>query len=488
MSHTTPFQKGFETQPKEVEDSDLPVDGTLPDWLQGTYVRNGPGQFELQHARYWHWFDGLAMPHRYTFSGGNVNKVGFRNRYLQTQTYKDDNANQKLNSRMSATDPVRTFWQKITAPISMKFTDNTNIHTMQIEDQYVALTERFETYVIDLDTLDTKGLFQWNDNIGSPMMTGHPHYDPHTKTIWNHYMEFGPRCVYKLYSSNGRRHKLIRREPVWKPSYMHSFGMTEKYIILTEYPMKMSPFALYQFLFTDTPFFENFSWVPQLGTIFTVIDKSDGTVVKRVDVMPAEKSIRLNTFEDGDEVVVDLSAYADSGIVQGLYVDTMRSDVEYSTQTAEYRRYRIPIYSAQTTIPTIDYDLAADDRIILPRINYNHYNTKPYQFCYGLSTHGKIRDFVNEIVKIDTKQSGAVARWHVDGHYPSEPVFAPKPGSSIEDEGVLMSTVYDSTTEKSYLLVLDAQSFHQMARVNLPIRIPFGFHGRWYPDGNMYKL
>src|SRR5690606_21032020 len=131
----------------------------------------------------------------------------------------------------------------------------------------------------------------------------------------------------------------------------------------------------------------------------------------------------------GDDVIVDVSAYADSGIVQGLFVDTMKSDVEYTTMTAEYRRYTVPIKKAGTLL-SVNYDLASDDRIILPRINYNHYNAKPYQFTYGVSTHGKIQDFINELVKVDTHQASVVKRWHIEGHYPSEPVFAPRPGAT----------------------------------------------------------
>src|SRR5690606_31283987 len=153
----------------------------------------------------------------------------------------------------------------------------------------------------------------------------------------------------------------------------------------------------------------------------------------------------------------------------------------------EYRRYTIPINTASALI-SVNYDLASDDRIMLPRINYKHYNAKPYQYCYGVSTHGNVRDFINEVVQVDTNRATDDQRWHIDGHYPSEPVFAPRPGATDEDDGVAMSTVYDSSTEKSYLLLLDGKTFDVQATVDLPIRVPFGFHGRWYPNGDMYAL
>jgi len=48
----------------------LSVTGTLPEWLSGVLVRNGPGAFEFGDASVDHWFDGLAMPTRFGLDGG----------------------------------------------------------------------------------------------------------------------------------------------------------------------------------------------------------------------------------------------------------------------------------------------------------------------------------------------------------------------------------------------------------------------------------
>lgn len=54
---------------------------------------------------------------------------------------------------------------------------------------------------------------------------------------------------------------------------------------------------------------------------------------------------------------------------------------------------------------------------------------------------------------------------------------APGAAGKDEDEGVILSVVLDSGKGKSFLLVLDAASFTEVARVELPHHIPFGFHG-----------
>jgi beta,beta-carotene 9',10'-dioxygenase len=72
----------------------------------------------------------------------------------------------------------------------------------------------------------------------------------------------------------------------------------------------------------------------------------------------------------------------------------------------------------------------------------------------------------------------AIARtWYEDGCYPGEPVFVAAPGAMGEDEGVVLSVVFDGKQGHSFLLVLDAASFAELARAQVSHHIPFGFHG-----------
>ena len=69
---TGSFEIGFTTLNQEIVCDALPVRGTLPSWLSGTLLRTGPAQFEVGHEHYRHWFDGLAMLHRFSFHAGTV--------------------------------------------------------------------------------------------------------------------------------------------------------------------------------------------------------------------------------------------------------------------------------------------------------------------------------------------------------------------------------------------------------------------------------
>jgi beta,beta-carotene 9',10'-dioxygenase len=59
-------------------------------------------------------------------------------------------------------------------------------------------------------------------------------------------------------------------------------------------------------------------------------------------------------------------------------------------------------------------------------------------------------------------------------------VFVRRPDGSAEDDGVVLSVVLDSSAGRSFLLVLDAGSFEELARAEAPHHIPFGFHGQYF--------
>jgi carotenoid cleavage dioxygenase len=63
-------------------------------------------------------------------------------------------------------------------------------------------------------------------------------------------------------------------------------------------------------------------------------------------------------------------------------------------------------------------------------------------------------------------------------------VFVPAAGARAEDDGYLLSFVFDPATQRSELLILEAANMASppIARVHLPTRVPAGFHGSWVAD------
>jgi carotenoid cleavage dioxygenase-like enzyme len=91
--------------------------------------------------------------------------------------------------------------------------------------------------------------------------------------------------------------------------------------------------------------------------------------------------------------------------------------------------------------------------------------------------------FLDQLVKLDTV-SKLKKTWYESGCFPSEPVFIERPGAKDEDDGVIVSAVVGTGGRKSFLLVLDAANFTELARAIVPGRLPQSSHGNFFPDFN----
>lgn len=465
---TTPYIAGFTTQPEERQIAALPVQGTIPAWLTGTLIRNGPAQFESGTEGYRHWFDGSAMLHAFTFEGG---QVAYRNRFLRTPQYASDADGQGIRFRGFATDPCRSLFARFMAIFNEADGLNANVNVTRIEDDYIAMTETPMPVRFDPRTLDTLGVYDYaGDALVGQVTTAHPHFDFERGIGINYLLKFGAQAMYQLYALHGKQRRLITRLPAAQAAYMHSFAITERYIVLVEYPLRLpSPLSI---LLSGRPFIENYVWQPSQPTVFTVIEKDGGAVVARAEGDPFFSFHHINAYEDGDAVIVDLSAYADSSLIDHLMLDRLRTAA--GIPQGEYRRCRVPLAGGQVT-----HSRVTEASIELPRIHYRRVNGKPYQYAYGASIAHGTHDFLNQLVKVDVT-TGAYRTWRQPGCYPSEPVFVPAPANgspTAEDAGLVLTVVLDSAAGSSFLLVQDAATFDEIGRASVPGVVPFGFHG-----------
>jgi carotenoid cleavage dioxygenase-like enzyme len=250
---------------------------------------------------------------------------------------------------------------------------------------------------------------------------------------------------------------------------MHSFAVTERHIVLVEFPLVVAPWRL---MLSGRPFIENYRWQPQQGSRFLVIDRDDGQVRATCHADAFFAFHHINAFERDGEIVLDVAAYPDAAIIQALYLDRLRNP-QQPVPTAELRRYRVPLTDAAA-----EYDVVGDDVIELPRINYGRCNGRDYRFVHGIGRQKGTADFYNQLVCIDVA-TGSSKTWSDTDCYPGEPVFVAAPDAREENDGVILSVVLDARKRNSCLLILDAAAFQEIARAEVPQHVPFGFHGQF---------
>lgn len=466
------FSLGFSTLDKEIAIEELPIKGTLPTWLSGTLIRNGPAKFEVGKKKLRHWFDGFAMLHKFSFQNG---KVSYANKFLESKAYKYSKEKGEISYSEFATDPCRSIFKRFAQMFSPRPTDNANVNISRISNEFVALTEIPLPIEFDPQTLQTVGVSKYDDKLKGIITTAHPHYDFERKEGINYLTHFSALNSYNVYRipRGSKKRETIGTIPAKEPAYMHSFGITQNYVVLAEYPFVINPLSL---LLSGKPFIENFKWKPSNGTNFLLVDRKTGKLKGRYSTEAFFAFHHINAFEENGKVIIDIVAYPNTDIVQSLYLDVLRGDVNKKMISAgELRRYEISFSDS-----SVKYQTLSDDPIELPRINYELSNTKNYRFVYGTGSERNNPDnFLDRLVKIDIKERSSKT-WKEDECYPGEPVFISSLNATKEDEGVIISVVLNAKKGNSFMLILDAGSFAEVARAEVPHHIPFGFHGQFY--------
>jgi beta,beta-carotene 9',10'-dioxygenase len=454
---------GFTSLDEETAVDSLPVTGELPAWLGGALVRVTPAKLEVGERRVDHWFDGLAMLNRFGFADG---RLSYGSRFIRSRAY--DEAQEGRLVPGFATDPCRSIFKRVQAIFSPEATDNPNVNLARIGERYIAMTETPMPVEFDADTLETVGHLEYADKLRAHTTTAHPHHDPERNELVNYVARFSRVSEYVLYGlpAGGSKRRAIAKLPVRRPAYMHSFGMSGRYLILAEYPLRVNPLKL---ALSGRPFIENYEWDGTESTTFQVIDRETGALRGTYETGAFFCFHHVNAFERGGELVVDLVAYDDASIIDALYLN--EHGPRGPLPAAELRRFTIDLEGGGMRSEPL-----AEGSLELPRIDYGRRNTRDYRYAYFTGSEG---DWIDRLVKVDVTD-GSRSVWSAPGCYPGEPVFVRQPDAEDEDAGVVLSVVLDAAAERSFLLVLDARSFEERARAEAPHHIPFGFHGQYF--------
>jgi carotenoid cleavage dioxygenase-like enzyme len=464
------YAAGFVDLDIEVEPTRLPVQGEFPTWLTGSLLRTGPARFEVGTTRLNHWFDGQAMLHRFAFADGAVT---YTNRFLRGDSFSEAEAKGSLARGEFATDPCRTLFQRVASIFSPRLTDNCNVNVDAFGGEPVALTETTLPVRFDAETLQTLGHYKASAEVGGMVSIAHPHHDATRACRFSYVVNFGRRSHYRLFAipDDGSPERVVAEMPVDKPAYMHSFAMTERYLVLTEFPLVVDPLRL---MLELAPFIRNYRWTPERGLRFHVFDKNSGALVASRTTDAAFAFHHVNAYENGDDVVIDVIVYDDASVIDQLYLSRLRAG-ESVDATGRLTRFTVPL----TGSGEIGVATASDTMLELPRIDYGRCAGNPYRFVWGTGRRPGAA-FLDSIVRIDVG-SGAVRSWFADGCFPGEPVFVPRPDAQVEGDGVLLSVVLDARRASSFLQVFDATTLAEIARADCPHHIPFSFHGNYFP-------
>ncbi len=429
----------------EISAYDLDVVGALPPELSGRYVRTGPNPID-PHTPPDHWFVGDGMVHGVRLEAGQAK--WYRNRYVQSAAAAEWKGLPDVGGPSNGLDG----------------SGNTNV--VHHAGRIVAMNEVTVPYELtpELETVS-------RIDFGGPLpagLTAHPKFDPDSGEM--HVMAYfftEPYLRYHVIDAAGR---LTRTEEidVGGPVMVHDMGLTESSVIVFDLPV------LFDMELAAAGRRLPYRWHADYTARVGVMPRSGtGADTKWIEVDPCYVFHPLNAYDDGDNVVIDVVRY-----------DTMfAKDLDGPTDTTQtFDRWTIDPVGGKVLSDRLDDRPQefprGDERLAGKRHRYGYALGGVIQELGG----GMSRS--TAVLKHDL-ESGRTSELPLGpGRIGGEFVFVPAGEDAGEDEGWLLGYVYDSSGDKSELVVLDAHDFgaEPVARVPLPARVPTGFHGNWIPD------
>ena len=447
----------------EIDHSICQTEGKIPEWLSGSLFRNGPALYDFDHQSVNHWFDGMGMIHKFSIVSGSVH---YKSRFIKSSAYKAAVANQKLAFREFATDPCGSIFNRFCSIFKPNFTTNTCVNVTSLNSDIVGLTETPIPIIIDKDSLDTLGSFSFDDSFKCQLSSAHPHVDSVSPISVS--IRIGPKCSYVLHRIQDGRRIELGSIPVKSPSYQHSFGLTENYVVIADTPFKMSPLKS---LVSTRSFIEQFKWT-DTPTNFMILNRHTGQFVGSIKGPPFFMFHQINAYELDHTIVFDAITFENSDIISSLYLNNCRSSDPNFPKSVWSRFYlNLDTLTCNTETTAIGRTLE------MPTISYSQYNALPYSYFYSIKKDDEA--FFNQIVKVNTTDGDAI-EYSDHTSIPSEPIFVPFPDSQQEDDGVLLSIFLNIEQQRTELHGICAKTMKLLFRSWIPQLSAYSFHGQFF--------
>lgn len=287
-------------------------------------------------------------------------------------------------------------------------------------------------------------------------------------------------------------------------AYAHSFGIpSEDYALLPFWALGVSKLGMA----THNNLIDGMKYDSSKTTEYVVLNLKTGHAT-RFEVAGAgffgfhHTNSWVETDEQGREwIVAHLVTEPDASIFHSLSFEKLQngSAVDEMCIDGNLQQLRVPLWSLKTEATGaqagfgvvngvertefVAHEKAtltpiSDTMVEAPRINDLFYMNKLYSFVYGWHATRK-GNHPNAIAKINVADGSSKLWTEKDNLYGvmmGEAVFVPAPGSTTEDDGVLVASGLHIESERAFVLILNATSMQEIARAYATTHITFGFH------------
>ncbi|KAI7746369.1 hypothetical protein M8C21_016022 [Ambrosia artemisiifolia] len=461
----------FAPVPEQPVRSLLPVVGTVPDYIQGVYLRNGANPlFEPTSGH--HLFDGDGMIYAVKFDEGSVS---YACRFTETHRLVQERAFGKpvfpkaigeLHGH-SGIAKLMLFYARGLCGL-LDHTNGigvANAGLVYFNNRLLAMSEDDLPYHVRVTCsgdLKTAGRYDFDGQLKSSMIA-HPKIDPVSGELFalSYDVIQKPYLKYFRFSPDGKKSNDVAIE-LEKPTMVHDFAITENFVVVPDHQVV---FKMSEMVTGGSPVVYDKEKVSRFG----VLDKyaEDGLGIKWIDVPECFCFHLWNAWEepDHDELVVIGSCMSPADSIFNECNEELKSvlsEIRLNLKTGVSTRRQI-------ISPENDVNLEAG------MVN-KHLLGRKTQFAYLAIAEPWPK--VSGFAKVDLSTGETKKFFYGDEKYGGEPLFLPRnPSSEAEDDGHILAFVHDEKTWRSELQIVNAMTMELEATVKLPSRVPYGFHG-----------
>ncbi|PRP88529.1 dioxygenase [Planoprotostelium fungivorum] len=375
---TSPF--GDKNVPETPQPTEVPVQGKIPEWVEGILYRTGLGKFSVVRPdgtifHFHHPFDGLSMIHRFEIRKSDTTKVYYSSRHVANGVEK--RIGQKDSTLVFfGPDPCKTVFGKVQSvwnqvrdqgkgTIARRMEEDAQGENINVtvtpnfplsremeetfhEDHGLALVVKTDgnmLQLLDKDTLEPKKVFTYghvdkNPVLGGRFAAAHHQEDTETGEFFNFILEPFPVATWHVFSlKKGEKEEKARvfDQVRWNlssykgllplnPSYSHSFFLTKNYVILPNWSYYFRWNVLGVLWYGNA--YESLKWDPEVPTLFHVLCRKTG---KHVATYMSDPAFAFHTANAWDEeevtyngkvkrnIFMDVCTYKDTGIIEASF-------------------------------------------------------------------------------------------------------------------------------------------------------------------------